>query len=110
MLDPDASTPQAEMASALEQLSELTASPSAALGNAITSWFGGQAAKKAQPSDRPLIVVFVLGGVTFAEARSIEEAVKASGDGKSQLILGSTTIATRDQIYCQGFHPTHTMR
>jgi hypothetical protein len=106
IMNPDAQTVQTEMVSSLEQLSELSASPSAALGNAITSWFGGgQATKKPRPSDRPLVVVFVLGGVTYAEARSIEQAIQASSNDKRQLILGSTTVATRTHIYNQGFHP-----
>ena len=100
----------AEVAAQLEHLSELSASPSAALGNAISSWFGGQPAKKPRPADRPLVIVFVLGGVTYAEARSVEEAVQArateeGGAVLPQIVLGSTTIATRDHVFEQGLRP-----
>ncbi|KAK2189953.1 hypothetical protein NP493_92g01011 [Ridgeia piscesae] len=48
---------------------------------------------KPRPSDHPVLIVFVIGGVTVTEARQIQEVVSAT-KSNMQVLVGSTSIVT----------------
>jgi hypothetical protein len=61
------------------------------------------------PASRPVIIIFVVGGLTYQEVREVSMVIKASklmrslgssGDPRTKptIILGSTSIATPDNI------------
>ncbi|PIK38839.1 putative sec1 family domain-containing protein 2 [Apostichopus japonicus] len=52
---------------------------------------------KPRPSDNPLLILFVIGGVTLSEVKLIKEAVNAKSS-KTQVIVGSTQIAKAQNI------------
>ncbi|XP_022085168.1 sec1 family domain-containing protein 2-like isoform X2 [Acanthaster planci] len=65
---------------------------------------------KPRPSDHPLLIVFVLGGVTCSEVRTIKETV-ASHSPNTQVVVGSTRILKPTDVLrlllCQdNLHPT----
>jgi hypothetical protein len=79
----------------------LLASQISRLGGALT---GGNT-----PASRPLIIIFVVGGLTYQEVREVAMVTKASklmrnlgssGDPRTKptIILGSTSIATPDAV------------
>jgi len=48
-----------------------------------------------QEDNRPYFIIFVLGGVTFSEMRSVYEIAESS---KAQIIVGSTTMLTAESF------------
>jgi bacterioferritin-associated ferredoxin len=72
--------------------------------------FGGGGAS---PGSRPLVIVFVIGGVTFQEVREVTEvmtACRTCGRTVEQVLLGSTTIATPELMQEQILSSALTVR
>lgn len=73
----------------------------ASIGNILKTGFskfglgGLSKPAKSKPSENSIIVIFVIGGITFSEMREIRDALKT----KSQVIIASTRIATPLSMY-----------
>jgi hypothetical protein len=65
---------------------------SSGFGDLLKSGFGlFRAVSKPRPSDHPLMVIFVIGGITAAEVRQVREAVTLS-KSNVQIMVGSTRL------------------
>ncbi|CAM9703526.1 unnamed protein product [Ectocarpus sp. 13 AM-2016] len=63
--------------------------------------------KKSRPTDRPVIIVFLVGGYTpleLAEVSGVVRCAAAGGGGlDTEVILAGTTVSTPDVVYEQIF-------
>ena len=82
------------------------------LGGLLNAGLGrlGMGALKAkpQPSDHGLLFVFVIGGITLAEATEVREAFhrgRQSGSAMSDLFVGGTELLTPDGLFEALFAP-----
>jgi hypothetical protein len=59
----------------------------------------------ALPTQRPVVVLFVLGGVSPQELREVAEVMAAAPRGRTveQVLVGATALATPDLVYEQVF-------
>jgi hypothetical protein len=80
---------------------ELNLGSSASIGNILKTGFSkfglgglGKAAKS-RPADNSVVVIYVIGGITFSEVREIRDALKV----KNQVIIASNRIATPMSVY-----------
>eukprot|EP01041_Mallomonas_annulata_P000384 gene384-698_t len=63
---------------------------------------GGVAAQQSRPWDHKTVVVFVIGGLSFAEVGQVEHIIstwKSLGVDKHRVILGSTAMISPDDVY-----------
>jgi hypothetical protein len=57
------------------------------------------------PAERPVLVVFVLGGISYREAGQVQQLLKSQrkGTGDMRVILLSTRIVGAENIVFQAF-------
>lgn len=58
--------------------------------------FGFQNPSK--PGDHPVVIIFVVGGVTLVEIKQIIEEVKSQSPWKPQILLGGTFLLSSSQV------------
>jgi hypothetical protein len=70
--------------------------------------FGGPAASTApstpHPAEQPVLVLFVLGGVSYKEVAQVQRLLQHSGVADSRVILLSTRILGAENVLYQVFN------
>ncbi len=59
-----------------EQLKDLEKLSSASLGTIFSRFGLGGSKVKPKPTDNPIIMIFVIGGITFSEIKEIKDTIK----------------------------------
>lgn len=107
--EPGSLSSQAKLQPILKQIVEDIVDPSrpdlvdvahksVGFGDMLKSGFGlFRSVGKPRPSDHPLLILFVIGGITSTEVRQVRDVVSAA-KGSLQVLVGSTSLASPTDI------------
>ena len=62
--------------------------------------------KQPHPADHKVVILFVVGGISMAEVRCVQQAISAHQGGSTsvqQILIGGTVLARASDVYQNGF-------